>query len=95
MTRARVFVLREKQAEVLSAGLSALYNAWISTEDGPDDLAARQAISTHLYDFYDVLYSPEQVEDWESAELLAASVARVVLTRDPPNTKPPWNALWV
>jgi hypothetical protein len=95
MQRARVFVLREKQNEVLSK-VKEIFEQYLDRDEQNDPLNLDKT-KKELEDAFQIKFDdgddlPDQLG--ESDYHVAALVARKMLDKNPPDTKPPWFSPW-
>lgn len=96
MPRARVFVLREKQMEVLPK-IEPVFTRWLDSEDTEDRNSRLERARDELYALFKSIEFSEAELDIHISESkygLAALIARKLLDKDVPDTKPEWFAPW-
>ena len=95
MKRSRVFVLREAQSAVLPQVKNILLSCITDNEDDYTD-KERCCVAESIKGIFDVEFSIEDTrQEWGMEEYgLAGHVAKLLLDKDPPDTKPPWSAPW-
>lgn len=99
MLRARVFVLRDKQNEVLPACKELidlhLPDTGGDDDDSPHDPSAVAKLHREVERVFEVMIGDDEFEEVFSSDLaLSGLIARRLLDRNPPDTIPPWNAPW-
>jgi hypothetical protein len=98
MPRARVFVLREKQSQVLSS-LKDLHSRFLQLEfenDADDyDPLAVQELAQELSSMFGIELKSNCIKEHVGSDLeIAGLIARKLLDKNPPDTIPPWTSPW-